>query len=291
MKKIITLIIAVVIGFGLAWAVKTDANGHYMIKSITRIYNNEKTGVYNFTYNALNEIVKVEYSRTYSKYREILSRYGNKITYKQYNDEGRQDPETKYEYVLDDDGQIMFVSDNSLHGGSQLKIQNDYYYEDGRLAYGEYHEYHADNLTDAPHLFLDAFHSLHYDYPDGNIEAMLTQNNYLSHNDTWWQSKPCPLKEDIEYWTIDNNTNIELSSMYFSYSPYEIAGNYLAFLTGWMKLRSQHLVSKYGTKYDRTRIEYKLDEYNRPIEAKSVPDTEYAKCADRCTLYLIDYVD
>ena len=290
LRRFYCLLILLFVSTSCFAAPRKDADGHYMVKSITRIYN-KKSGVYEFTYNALNEIVKVEYSRFDSKYRRVLSRYGNKITYKKYNDDGRQDPETKYDYVLDDEGQIMFVSDNSLHGGSQLKIQNDYYYEDGRLVYGEQHEYHADNLTDDPHLFLDTFHSMNYDCTDGNIEAMLTQNNYLRHNDTWWQSKPCPLKDDIEYWLIDNNTNIEPSSLYFTYSPYEIAGNYLAFLTGWMKLRSQHLVGKYGTKSYRTRIEYRLDEYNRPIEAKSVPDTEFAKFADRCTVYRIEYVD
>lgn len=268
---------------------RKDANGNYMVKSITRIYNNEKSGVYKFTFNALNEIVKVEYSRFDSKYREVLSRYGDKITYKKYNDDGRQNPEIKYEYVLDNGGQIMFVSENSKEGCTQLKIQNDYYYEDGSLVYGEYHEYHADILTDDPHLFLDSYHSKNYDCSDGNIWVTVTIN-YLRQGE-WSADGPYPVDTDIEYWDIENNTNIELSSLYFKYNPYSIAGNRLAFLTCWMKLRSQHLVSKYGSKSYRTRIEYKLDEYKRPIEAKSVPDTEFATFADRCTVYQIEYVD
>lgn len=160
-------------------APRKDANGHYMVKSITRVYIGKKTGVYNFTYNALDEIVKVEYSATYNKYREVWSRCGNKITYKQYNDEGRQNHEIKYEYVLDDDGQIKSVSENPMEGGSQAKIQNDYKYQDGRLVYGQYREYHTENLRDKPLLFDDTFFSKNYDCPDGDIEATLTYNDYI----------------------------------------------------------------------------------------------------------------
>lgn len=269
-------------------APRKDTDGHYMVKSVTHLLRNELVGTYYFSYNAFNEMVKVEYV-SFDGSRQVLSRYGNKITYKEYNQKGKQNPEIKYEYVLDDEGQIMFVSENSMEGGSQLKFQNDYYYEDGSLVYGEYHEYHADNLTDDPHLFLDTYHSLNYDYPEGNLWVTLTQNNY--NNGEWFLSKPCPVETDIEYWDIENNTNIEPSTLYFTYSPYPIAGNHLAFLAGWMKLRSQHLLCKYGGKFHRTRIEYKLDEYHRPVEAKSVPDTEFATHAHKNRCYRIEYVD
>lgn len=215
-------------------APRMDADGHYMVKSITRIYNGEETYRYIFSYNALGKIIKIEdISLRNPKERGVLSWYGNKITYKQYNWEGKQDPLIKYEYVLDDEGQIIFVSFNDHHGGSQLKMQNDYNYEDGRLVYGEEHEYRADNLTDEPKLFLDSFFGINYYYPDGDIVAMRT--------DTWCMDgetktfSPSPLKPDLEYWLIENNTNLELSALYFTYSPYPIDGADLAFLAGWMK--------------------------------------------------------
>lgn len=270
---------------------RKDADGHYMVKSITRIYNGEETYRYIFSYNALGKIIKIEdISLRNPKERGILSWYGNKITYKQYDWEGKQDPLVKYEYVLDDEGQIIFVSENNLGGGAQWKMQNDYNYEDGRLVYGEEHEYRADNLTDEPKWFPDTYHFIVYDYPDGDIVAMLGENSNRSGQ---WKIDPkqYPLKPDIEYWLIENNTNLELSALYFTYSPYPIDGANLAFLAGWMKLRGMRLVSKFGNEYKRTRIDYTFDEYNRPIYAKSVPDTEQARFADRCTAYRIEYVD
>lgn len=269
---------------------RKDADGHYMVKSITRIYNGEESGKYDFSYNVLGKIVKVDFRYLFDKTRRVLSWYGNKITYNQYNWEGKQDPLIKYEYVLDDEGQIIFVSFNDLHGGSQLMMQNDYYYEDGRLVHGEFHEYRADNLTDEPKWFPDTYHFIAYDYPDGDIVAMLGENSNISGQ---WKIDPkqYPLKPDIEYWLIENNTNLELSALYFTYSPYPIDGANLAFLAGWMKMRGMRLVSKYGDEYTRTRIDYTFDEYNRPIYAKCVPDTEYARFADRCTAYRIEYVD
>lgn len=269
---------------------RKDADGHYMVKSITRIYNGKESGKYDFSYNVLGKIVKVDFRYLFDKTRRVLSWYGNKITYKQYNWEGKQDPLIKYEYVLDDEGQIIFVSFNDLHGGSQLMMENDYYYEDGRLVHGEFHEYRADNLTDEPKWFPDTYHFIAYDYPDGDIVAMLGENSNISGQ---WKIDPkqYPLKPDIEYWLIENNTNLELSALYFTYSPYPIDGANLAFLAGWMKMRGMRLVSKYGDEYTRTRIDYTFDEYNRPIYAKCVPDTEYARFADRCTAYRIEYVD
>ena len=232
----------------------------------------------------------MDFRYLFDKTRRVLSWYGNKITYKQYNWEGKQDPLIKYEYVLDDEGQIIFVSFNDLHGGSQLMMENDYYYEDGRLVHGEFHEYRADNLTDEPKWFPDTYHFIAYDYPDGDIVAMLGENSNISGQ---WEIDPkqYPLKPDIEYWLIENNTNLELSALNFTYSPYPIDGANLAFLAGWMKMRGMRLVSKYGDEYTRTRIDYTFDEYNRPIYAKCVPDTEYARFADRCTAYRIEYVD
>lgn len=271
-------------------APRKDADGHYMVKSITWIYNGEESGKYDFSYNALGKIVKVDFRYLFDKTRRVLSWYGNKITYKQYDWEGKQDPLIKYEYVLDDEGQIIFVSFNDLHGGSQLMMENDYYYEDGRLVHGEFHEYRADNLTDEPKWFPDTYHFIAYDYPDGDIVAMLGENSNISGQ---WKIDPkqYPLKPDIEYWLIENNTNLELSALHFTYSPYPIDGANLAFLAGWMKMRGMRLVSKYGDEYTRTRIDYTFDEYNRPIYAKCVPDTEYARFADRCTAYRIEYVD
>lgn len=78
-RRFYYLLILLLVSTSCFAAPRKDANGHYMVKSITRIYNNKKSGVYEFTYNALNEIVKVEFSFVDSKYREILSRYGNKI--------------------------------------------------------------------------------------------------------------------------------------------------------------------------------------------------------------------
>lgn len=85
-------------------APRKDADGHYMVKSITWIYNGEESGKYDFSYNVLGKIVKVDFRYLFDKTRRVLSWYGNKITYKQYNWEGKQDPLIKYEYVLDDEG-------------------------------------------------------------------------------------------------------------------------------------------------------------------------------------------
>lgn len=289
MKNLLLIITLIISAYSYASPHK-DANGNYMVKSITWVYNDEKSDKFEFSYNALNEIVKVEHTRFYQpKYRETLSRLGSKIIYKKLGEDGKQDADVFYEYVLDDNGQINFVSCNNLGGGSQWKVQNDYYYEDGRLVYGEYHEYLADNLTDKPKLHLDSFHSMNYDYPDGNIWAINVCN--YKRQDGWSHSEGSLPQPNIEYWDILNNTNIEPSALYFEYAPYPIGGSRLAFLAGWMKLRSAHLVSKFGDVYHRTRLEYKLDEYDRPIEIKNTQDIEKARFADTSTAYRIEYID
>lgn len=288
MKNLLLIITLIISAYSYASPHK-DANGNYMVKSITWVYNGNDAGVYNFSYNALNEITKVEYVRVKNpKDREILTWYGNKISYKEYTD-GKQDHNRIYEYVLDDNGQIIFVSVNDTNGGTQFKMQNDYYYEDGRLVYGEYHEYLSDNLRDKPKLHLDSYHSMSYDYPDGNIWAISVCNH--KRGDGWSRGEGSLPQPDIEYWDIANNTNVELSALYFTYAPYPIDGSELAFLAGWMKLRSAHLVSKFGDVYHRTRLEYKLDEYDRPIEIKNTQDIETARFADTSTMYRIEYID
>ena len=65
-------------------AAKKDADGHYMVKSITRIYNGKESGRYIFSYNALGKIIKIEdISLRNPQERGVLSWYGNKINYKQ----------------------------------------------------------------------------------------------------------------------------------------------------------------------------------------------------------------
>lgn len=285
------IIFAIILSsFACHAAPRKDADGHYMVKEITWLYNGEESGKYVFSYNARGEIIKVEYRQLFDKTRRILSRYGNDITYKGYDWVGKQDPTVKYEYVLDDEGQIISTSYHFRGGGAQMKLQNDYNYEDGRLVYGEWHEYRADNLTDKPKIFLDGFHSFNYYYPDDDIMAIMKVNIYRDDGSLYTTEGKTP-EPDIEYWLIENNTNLELSALYFCYAPGPIGGDSLAFLTGWMKLRGKRLVSKYGTIYERTRIDYTFDEYNRPIYAKSVPDTEKARSAKCATAYRIEYVD
>lgn len=270
-------------------ATRKDSQNHYMVKNITVAKEDKTIGKYSFGYNSLGDIVKAEYENATTSSKEVMAKNVRSISFLQYDASGNPiSPKRDYCYVVNDDNQIIFSSVTDCNGSSRTKVQNDYCYEYDKLGYGEYHRYYADNLSDEPKLNLGDYTSIQYMYPDECIWPVATKHYKIGKN--WKDDAEHLIAADIEYWPIINNTNVEFSALYLNYSPYFIQGEKLAFLSGWMKLRSQNLMSKYGETEKRRRLEYTMDELNRPIRIAIVKD--FPETGDVENLeYSIEYID